>query len=172
MREGRGSFTLAAVAREVGLTRTAVSLRFPSATDLQRMVMERLVRSLEGKVAAYPIEQGAAGILAFADMIGQLVGGRENHARFVLSVMSNIRDPLARELEARRGNIMRTALAKAMPETVVGKEAAMDAFMAHIMGSLINWQSKTDIDAREFLRDRTIKWLRLAGIPLDGVDAG
>lgn len=169
VRDGQLGFTLAAVAREVGLTRSAISIRFSSATILKKLVMDRFVVRFEEKVVTLNPDQGPQGLLAVADLVAQMVGGRDRLANFVQNFFANSNDPIALEMEEKRGAVLRSVLAKAMPETAVGKAAAIDAFMAHLIGSLLGWQARNDQDVREFLRERTVIWLSLSGINDEGV---
>ncbi|CAN7630548.1 TetR/AcrR family transcriptional regulator [Phenylobacterium sp. LjRoot225] len=167
LRRGLDGFSVSEVAREVGLSRTAITLRFKSGDELKRTLVRRRVAQYEAQVMALDVEQGSAGLLAIVDMIAEKAGSRDKFSSFMLRYTSNIKDPILLELEQRRGQILRTAIAKVMPETAIDKSAAVDAFMANITGSLLNWQPSHDMDARQFLRERTFNWLRLVGIPVD-----
>ena len=167
-RDGQQAFTLSAVAREVGLTRTAISMRFANASILKQMTMDRFVAEFEKKVRGLEVAHGASGLLAVADLLAHMVGARERLVNFLLSFIANSNDPMTMEMEEKRGEILRRVVSQAMPETAVGQGAAIDAFMAHLIGSLLGWQAGNDMDIREFLRGRTLVWIRLAGIPADG----
>ena len=68
--------------------------------------------------------------------------------------------------------VLRELLARAMPGTAIDRDDAVDAFMAHLVGTLVAWQSRDDVDLRLFLRQRTMAWIRLAGISFEEVDRG
>ncbi len=167
MRRGLNGFSVSEVARELGLSRTAITLRFKSADALKRTLIKRNAKSFEARIASLRVERGAAGLLLIADMIGQMVGGRENFSSFMMRYTANVKDPILLELEEQRGVILRSCVARAMPETAIATEDAVDAFMAHLTGSLLNWQTRTESDAREFLRRRVRNWLALVGIPIE-----
>ena len=80
---------------------------------------------------------------------------------------SNIKDEELAKLERRREEALRAAVSARMPTVAIAREAAVNAFLAHIGGSLMQWEVKTDIDAGTHLVERTKEWLRLAGIPRD-----
>lgn len=166
-RRGLDGFSVSEVAREVGLSRTAITLRFKSGDELKRTLVRRGAAEYEARVMALDAKQGSAGLLAIAEMIGEMAGTRDNFSSFMLKYTSNIKDPILLRLEERRGQILREAIAKAMPETAIDKNDAADAFMAHVTGSLLSWQSSDMPNGRQFLRERTLSWLQLVGIPID-----
>jgi AcrR family transcriptional regulator len=166
-RRGPDGFTISEVARDIGLSRTAITLRFSCTEDLKLTLMKRVVGAFEARVQALEIEQGAAGLLAIADMIGEMAGDQVRFSGFMLRYAASVQDPVLLEIEERRARVLRSALMSAMPETAIDKSAAVDAFMANVTGSLLNWQTSDEADARAFLRKRTLNWLRLAGIPCD-----
>lgn len=166
-RRGLDGFSVSEVARELGLSRTAITLRFKSGDELKRTLIKRNAERFDTLVSALDIEEGAAGLLAVAGMIGALAGGRGNFSSFMTRYTANIQDPILLQLEERRGEILRAAVARAMPKTAINKEDAVDAFMAQLTGSLLNWQTRSGPDARQFLLDRALNWIRLAGIPVE-----
>lgn len=166
-RRGLDGFSVSEVARELGLSRTAITLRFKSADELKRTLIKRNAESFEARVMTLDIRQGASGLLAIADLIGGMAGGRENFSSFMMRYTANVQDPILLQLEEKRGEILRIAIAKAMPETAIAREEAVDAFMAHLTGSLMNWHTQGDLDGRQFLRKRAMNWIRLVGIPVE-----
>ena len=161
---GPDHFSLSEVAREVGLSRAAIILRFNSANDLKHLVMMDRAERFEALLAAVEIKRGAEGLLAIAGLIGSKAGSRSGNANFMSRMSANIADPVVRELEERRGESLRAAVRRAMPPTVISEEEAVDAFMAHLSGSLLQWQLSDQGDGSSFLRERTLSWLRLAGM--------
>ena len=165
-RSGMQGLTVSEVAREVGLSRAAITLRFAGTDALRRLLMERLARQFEEEIAAVSLEFGPNGLLTVAAMLGSRLKGREQFANFWLRYYANILDPVALELEERRGRALRELIGSIMPETAIEKSAAVDAFMAHMTGSMLNWHVSDHPDAAVFLRARAVDWIRLAGIPL------
>lgn len=161
---GPDRFSISEVARQLGLSRAAVTFRFPGPDELRRLALARKVARMEQHISEWEIAPGPAGLLEIACRIGRMAGGRAGFARSMLRYSDNLDDPHAREMELHRGDIVRAAIAKAMPETAVSRTEAIDAFMANITGSLVSWQAMLDIDAETFLRQRTLVWLRLTGI--------
>lgn len=164
---GLDGFSVSEVARKLGLSRAAITLRFKSSDELKRTLVKRNADSFEAMFRSLEVDQGASGLLAIVDMIGGMVGGRNNFSSFMMRYTANLQDPVLLQLEERRGEILRSIIARAMPETGIDKADAVDAFMAQLTGSLMYWQSGSDLDARQFLRKRVLNWLRLVGIPLE-----
>jgi AcrR family transcriptional regulator len=166
-RVGTHSLTVSEVAREVGLTRAAITLRFAGADALKRLVMERKARRFEERIAAIDLQHGASGLLSIAEMLGGMLKGREQAANFWLRYSLDIDDPAMRGMEERRGHALRALIAGVMPETAIEKSAAVETFMALMTGSMLNWQTSDHPDASAFLRKRALDWIRLARIPVD-----
>ena len=78
---------------------------------------------------------------------------------------SNIVDEELLEIERRRGDALKRAIAAAMPEVPAGKDAAVLLFSAHLTGTLMAWQASDEPDGRKFMSDRTKDWLRMVRIP-------
>jgi AcrR family transcriptional regulator len=165
-KHGAQGLTVSEVAREVGLSRAAITLRFAGVDALKRHLLKRVAQQFEERLATIQLEPGAAGLLAIADMLGSMLKGRENLSNFWLRYNSNISDPLYRAMEENRGMVLRELVLSAMPETRIDKSEAVDLFMAQMTGSILNWQTSDYSDARQFLRKRAFDWIRLAGIPM------
>lgn len=169
-RRGTEAFTVSEVAREVGLTRSAIALRFKGTEDLKQLLLNRQVAQFDKHFQDLAVEQGAAGLLAIADAVAQMAGSREGFSSFLLRYSGSVERAATRQLEERRGQILHDVVRRAMPAVAIEPADAADAFMAHLSGALLNWQTSSEPDARRFLRARTLNWLRLVGIPVD-VDA-
>lgn len=161
---GPQSFSVSEVARRIGLSRAAITARFKDHASLKRSIFARATSRLESEVGGWPIQAGEFGLLMVASGIGRMVGDPASFGNFISRLADNIADPECRDMEIRRGMIVREAVERAMPNSSVSKAEAVDAFMAHITGSLISWQSRQGIDAEAFLVERTRSWLRLAGL--------
>lgn len=163
-RRGADHFTVSEVAREVGLSRAAITQRFNGVEALRSIVVNQLSSSFEQKIAQLNVAPGAPGLLDIANLVGMMAGARCRFSAFLLDYTSNISDRSRREFEERRGAVLRAAVARVMPPLAISQSAAVDAYMANLIGSLIAWQSSEHPDAAEFLRRRTRDWLLLAGI--------
>lgn len=164
---GPHGLTMSEIAREVGLSRAAISLRFGSLDDLKRRLVQRMAVSFEERLGEIRLDPGAAGLIAFARMLGTMMRSREQFKNFMLRYNAGLHDPILLELENRRSAALQALVTGVMPETAIDKTAAVDAFLAQMTGSMMNWQTMHHPDAAEFLMERTVNWIRLAGIPYD-----
>jgi AcrR family transcriptional regulator len=166
-RRGADGFTVSEVARDVGLSRTAITLRFKSGDELKRLLLQRQIKQFKAHIDALTITRGGAGLLVIADMLGGMIGGRDRFSHFMMQYLPANADSELVGLEERRGKLLRDAIGAAMPETAIDRAAAIDAFMAHITGTVLYWQLSEGADIKQFLRQRTLNWLKLSGIPVD-----
>lgn len=172
MRLGPYGLTMSEIAREAGLSRAAITLRFGGVDELKRLLVERLAASFEAHMASITLERGASGLVAIAETLGAMLKGRDKFSNFMSQYHANINDPVMISMEQRRGVALRALVGQAMPATRVDRLDAVDAFMAHITGSMMHWQTSDHPDAVEFLRERTVNWVRLAGILDDDSKSG
>jgi len=161
---GPSAFSISEVARQLGLSRAAITFRFSGPEELKRMTFARAIARMESEVANWSIEQGSEGLLEIAARIGRMVGGGKSFGSFLMRFSENLDDPAGIEMEVRRGQIVRDAVGRAMPETCVSQSEAIDTFMANISGSLMALRATPDVDAVQFMLDRTNVWLRLTGL--------
>ncbi len=164
---GPANFTLSLVAREVGLTRAAIAQRFGTKEALKYFVMHRMTTELEEKTAALAIELGPDGLITIARWLGQSLRNRQASASFWGRLSANFNDTVLAEMEERRGAIMRALVGRAMPQTRVGHSDAINAFMAHMTGSMMNWQMQAGDDPLAYMEKRARIWMALAGIEAD-----
>lgn len=164
LRRGPDAFSIAEVASEVGIGRTAIILRFKSTHALKMMLMTQFVEHFAVSIASLPKLDGGDGLLQLAAFIGGKVHSRENGAKFFAGFSANLDDPDLLRLEAKRGDILRKAIAAAMPEVPIAHDSAVTAFLAHLTGSIIAWLSIDDADPCRYLVRRTQEWLKLAAI--------
>lgn len=161
---GSDGFTVSEVARRVGLSRAAITHRFKGVEELRILLLKQMSHTFEDALAQLKGEPGAAGLVEIAEFVGGWTGMRTNFTAYMLDYSANIAAGAGVAAEVRRGEALRTAVAHVMPPLSVGPTAAVDAFMAHLIGSLFAWQSTDQSDAADFLRERTQEWLKLAGI--------
>jgi AcrR family transcriptional regulator len=167
LRRGPDGFSIAEVASEVGIGRTAIILRFKSTHALKMTLLTQFVKQFAASIAALPKLSGGDGLLQLAGFIGAKVHSRESGAKFFAGFSANLEDPDLRGLETERGDILRKAISAAMPKVAIAHDSAVTAFLAHLTGSIIAWLSTDDADPRRYLVVRTKEWLELAAISFD-----
>lgn len=164
-RRGYTAFTLAEVAEELGVSRTAIILRFKSTRELKVRITTETIASLRREMAELPVVRSGDGLLQLAASIGAHTPSRADVATLMLVSQGNLADPELATLERERGHILRDAISARMPETSLKHDVAVRAFIAHIAGSVSQWRSGTDPSPTKFLVERTEEWLTLAHIP-------
>jgi AcrR family transcriptional regulator len=164
-RLGANRFTVTDVASEVGLSRAAIILRFKSTQALKVLLLNRMVDQFNQLLEGLPKTPGGDNLLAVAAFIGERTSNRGALPSFFANYAANMNDPDLAALEKRRGEALRKAVARVMPKTAIGRDAAVDAFCAHLTGSIMAALAADDTAPRAYLVARTRDWLRLAGIP-------
>src|SRR3546814_16091822 len=81
-RSGPDAFTLAEVAKEVGLSRAAIILRFKSTQALKIMLMSRLHEKFIAFVDTFPKTPGGDQLLEIAASIGSRAGSRKGSSSY------------------------------------------------------------------------------------------
>lgn len=170
-RAGYDGFTISEVARELGLTRAAITQRFGTADNLKAIVSRLKAEQLEELIDQLSAVPGPEGLLEFATFLGGMIGSRENLSSFLQGYSRTIHDQVRLQLEERRGRAMRMAIQRVMPPCNVVPEIAADMFMTFMSGSMLAWKSGRSEDAISFLRERTLQWMQLAGIKYDAAIA-
>jgi AcrR family transcriptional regulator len=164
-RRGPDGFSIAEVAADVGLSRTAIILRFKSTHALKVTLLTRMVERFSAALQAVPKTPSGDNVLRLAAFIGGYVRSRESLASFFSTYNVNIQNPELLELELKRGRALRAAISSVMPEVAIDHQCAVNAFTAHLTGTIIAWQAADDhIDSRRFVVKRTTDWLGLAGV--------
>lgn len=170
-RAGYDGFTISEVARELGLTRAAITQRFGTVDNLKAIVSRLKAEQLEELIDQLSAVPGPEGLLEFATFLGGMIGSRENLSSFLQGYSRTIQDEVRLQLEERRGRAMRMAIQRVMPPCNVVPEIAADMFMTFMSGSMLAWKSGRSEDAISFLRERALQWMQLAGIKYDAAIA-
>lgn len=162
---GYDGFTLAQVAEELGISRTAIILRFKSTRELKKRITTHTVELLRREMERLPVEQGGDGLVKLAVSIGKHTPSRDEVATLWLVSHGNLQDEELAAHEQERGEILRDAISARMPKTALPHGDAVNAFMAHLSGSVTQWLASGESSPTDFLTRRTQEWLILANIP-------
>jgi AcrR family transcriptional regulator len=167
VRRGHDGFTLSEVAREVGLSRAAIILRFKGTAGLRIALTAYIVELFVKSMQTLPVARGGDGLLALVAFIGRLLPSPGSLSAFMRTYQANIHDKELVALELRRAEALLSAVSLRMPATCIDHDSAVTAFLAHIGGTLMRWEVQIDQDACTYLVERTKDWLSLAQIPHD-----
>lgn len=171
-RVGPDAFTLAAVAREVGLTRAAITFRFECARGLKLKALEKRAEAFTEMLEGLYIEPGGNGLLKLAGFIGSLPKNAANLISYLSVSNSNLDDEDLMAIEKRRGAALRATIVRAIPDSVTDKHALAAVFSAHLTGSLVAWASSGEDDGQSYLLKRTSMLLDMIGISYDASQYG
>lgn len=163
-RRGFEGFSLAEVAREVGISRSAIIQRFESTRALKLKLTDKMIDRFRDALNSLPVIRSGDGLIALMSFIGDMVKGRDNLAVFMQNLQADFNDDEFNALELRRIETLRQAISARMPEVKIDHDSAVLAFIANMGGSLMQWQIWSDADASTYLVERTRAWLALAGI--------
>jgi TetR/AcrR family macrolide resistance operon transcriptional repressor len=166
-KRGPDAFSIAEVASEVGLSRAAIILRFKSTHALKVASLTHMVQQFAAALEGLPSTPGGDNLLRVAAFIGSYVGSRESSSQFFASYSINVRDKELVALETRRGEFLRQAISRVMPDVAIDRQSAITAFVAHLSGSILNWIAQDNADSRGYLVTRTREWLKLVRIPFN-----
>jgi AcrR family transcriptional regulator len=162
VRRGHDGFTLSEVAAEVGLSRAALILRFKSTRALKTTLTARIVDRFVQSLRSLPVTRSGEGLIELVAFIGGMISTPGSLTAYMRKYHSNVNDEELAKLEHRRAEALRNAVSERMPAVAIHHESAVAAFVAHIGGSLMQWEVQTDSDARTYLTERTKEWLILA----------
>ena len=162
-RRGYDGFSLSAVAKDLGVSRGAIILRFKSTHLLKLRLAAWQIENLEAFLRSLTALKSGDGLLHFAAAIGGLIN-QDNLRSFSVVVQGNLEDTRLAKIESRRRPLMRAAIAARMPKSAIDREAAVTLFEAHMSGSIRQWESMSRISAAAYLVAQTKDWLTLTGI--------
>ena len=165
-RRGHHHFTLSELAREVKLSRAAIIQRLEGAEALKVALSADALSLFEGALRELPSARGGDSLIALAAFIGSTLSERTQLASFLQNFQADLADEHLAELDERRAAALFEAVSLRMPEIAVDHTSAVQAFVAHLGGSLLQWQILAEtISAEAFMIERTRVWLQIAGIP-------
>lgn len=164
-RRGPDGFSIAEVATEVGLSRAAIILRFRSTEALKLTLLTRLADQFDAQLQQLPKVMGGDGLLHIGAFVGGHVGSREGSAKFFANYSVHVRNRSQMKLEYQRGEALSKAISQVMPTVTLSHDSAVEAFRAHLSGTILAWLSLDDDNPRRHLVLRTRDWLTLANIP-------
>ena len=163
-RAGPGGFTMADIAREVGVASATLFQRFG---DKQTLV-ERAFAQDNVRVVAWleslPDGVGADVVVQVYAEATKLFGDNPSLADHLLWLREDIRDPALNRLARERFGLFRTVIVKRLPAMPIPAERAADLLDALYHGAVVQWA----LDPRGALADYVAAslndFLRLCGL--------
>lgn len=139
LEKGPAAFTLADVAKGVGLSRAAVIQRFGDKASLHRKVAERLTQQVVDYFECTPFGPGLGPLWEMLKDLIAGMGGGDGTEGYLLMMWAEVRDPGLRELAARRNALVRRAIADRVPSGPHDAEATAALVQAVLQGACMQW---------------------------------
>ena len=156
------SFTLADVARQVGLSRAAIIQRFGNKDELLRRMAWREVEVTRTWLDSLPLEPGSAGLERFLRTIVESMGSGQDFSVRVQIAWAESRDPDLRAAAGERYALVQQAIARRLPDGMLSGKPAIAAHLhAVIAGASMQWIASEHPDLSSFVIDRLSVALRL-----------
>lgn len=136
---GGTDFTLADVAREVGLSRAALIQRFANRDQILRLMAAREVEATRAYLGSLPLERGLPGLWAFLrEIVSSMGDGNGFSARVQLAWMET-RDADMKRMAAQRYDLVQEAIAARLPHGTPEPEKLARSLHAVIAGATMQW---------------------------------
>lgn len=166
-------FSVKKVANEVGLSRAAIIARFNSTQDLKLRAANQLVSSFIASLDDLPKTPSGDNVLEVVRFIGLHFQGRRTGLQYLVGAVNTEEgdeDPELLALETKLHAAMKKTISRVLPILPIGREATIEAFRAHILGTLILWDYRGRGKPSTYLQRRTKEWLQMVGIPYSAMD--
>jgi AcrR family transcriptional regulator len=161
---GPGGFTLAELAREIGVAPATLLQRFG---DKQTLIERALARDNERFVEwvnALPDGVGADVVARIYADATKLFGENPSMADHLLWLREDIRDPGLNRLALDRFKVFRAAIVKRLPPMRVPPDTAARLLDAQYHGAVIQWALEPRGRLADFVARSLEDWFHLAGL--------
>lgn len=161
-------FSVKKVAAEVGLSRAAIIARFNSTRDLKLRAANQLVSIFIRSLDDLPKTPSGDNVLEVVRFIGRHFQGRRTGLQYLMGAVNTEdgnEDPELLALERKLHAAMTETISRVLPTLTIGREASIEAFRAHTLGTLILWDYSGRGKPSTYLERRTKEWLKMVGIP-------
>ena len=163
-RRGPGGFTMADVAREVGVATATLFQRFG---DKQTLVERAFAGDNQRFVAWLQDLPGGVGADAVVQVYAEatkLFGDNPSLADHLLWLREDIRDPTLNRLARDRFSLFRAAIVARLPPMPIPAERAADLLDALHHGAVVQWALEPRGRLADFVTDRLRDCFRLCGL--------
>ncbi|WP_126976199.1 TetR/AcrR family transcriptional regulator [Frigidibacter oleivorans] len=151
-------FTMADIARHVGLSRATLIQRFGDRDAILRRIAQQEVDATRSWLEELPIAEGTDALWKFLELIVRSMGEGEGFSARVQIAAFESRDPVLRTLADQRYALVQRAIAARLPDTAERLETAKHLH-AIIAGATMQW---VVTDRSEGLSDFVLRRLRWA----------
>ncbi len=162
-RAGPGAFTLADVAKVVGVSPATLFQRFG---DKQTLVERAFARDNERFIPwleTLPQGVGAEVVIQIYADATQVFGDNPSLADHLLWLREDIRDPALNRLARRRFKLFRAAIVKRLPPMPIPPDSAARLLDAQFHGAVVQWALEPRGRLSAFVTRSLRDWFRLSG---------
>ncbi|MFI4933529.1 MAG: TetR/AcrR family transcriptional regulator [Caulobacterales bacterium] len=160
---GPGGFTLADLAREVGVSPATLLQRFG---DKQTLIERAFARDNERFVVwveNLPAGVGADVVIRIYSDATKLFGDNPSLADHLLWLREDIRDPALNRLSHQRFKLFRAAIVKRLPPMRIAADRAAQLLDAQFHGAVVQWGLEPHGRLDDFVARSLQDWFRLCG---------
>jgi AcrR family transcriptional regulator len=160
---GPGGFTLADIAKDVGVAPATLLQRFG---DKQTLIERAFARDNERFVAwleDLPPEKGANAVIRIYVEATKLFGENPSMADHLLWLREDIRNPVFNRLALRRFKLFRAEIVKRLPPMRIAADKAARLLDAQHHGAVIQWALEPRGRLADFVTSALKDWFRLSG---------
>lgn len=161
-RAGPGGFTMADLAKEVGVATATLFQRFGDKQTLVGRVFardnDRFVHWLE----SLPAGHGADAVIRIYAEATKVFGDNPSLADHLLWLREDIRDPALNRLARDRFRLFRAVIVERLPPLPIPAERAADLLDAQYHGAVIQWALEPRGGLSDFVTASLEDWFRLS----------
>jgi AcrR family transcriptional regulator len=162
-RAGPAGFTLAELAKELGMSPATLLQRFGDKATLVERAFARDNERFVDWLATLPPGQGADVVIGIYSDATELFGETANLADQLLWLREDIRDPTLNRLALHRFELFRAEIVKRLPPMRIPAERAATLLDAQFHGAVIQWALQPEGTLGGFVRASLEDLFRLAG---------
>jgi AcrR family transcriptional regulator len=162
-REGPAGFTLAQLAREIGVAPATLLQRFGDKRTLVERAFSRDNERFVAWIEDLPESVGADVVVQIYTDATKLFGDNPNLADHLLWLREDIRDPVMNRLALQRFKMFRAAIVKRLPPMRVPANTAARLLDAQFHGAVVQWALEPKGRLADFMARSLRDWFRLAG---------
>ena len=163
-RAGPGAFTMAEVAKEVGVAPATLFQRFGDKQRLTELAFARDIQLFVAWLAGLPRGVGAEAVVQVYAEATRLFGDEPSLADHLLWLREDIRDPVFNRLARERFRLFRTVIVERLPPMPIPAARAADLLDALYHGAVVQWALEPRGRLADFVAESLRDCFRLCGL--------
>jgi AcrR family transcriptional regulator len=163
-RAGPGGFTMADVAKDVGVASATLFQRFGDKQTLIARVFAHDNDRFTAWLESLPAGDGAHAVIQIYAEATKVFGDNPSLADHLLWLREDIRDPALNRLARDRFKLFRAVIVRRLPRLPIPAERAADLLDAQYHGAVIQWALEPRGRLSDFVTTSLRDWFRLCGL--------